>query len=360
MASLVHIMPEHIIGEIDAGYLQGGYTNEWCEKEEKRTGYFLSIVREENREEAIFWSAGGFYKIYKTEILFEGMPGGFLGKTSGEKSEIELKGEILPETVLRNMFEQKESSSTPCGQRQEQQRESEYSNFMCELSQQGALENKQITTYRIVFDGVLLERTMPAPLTKGIGAGYWPTPAARDYNGANGPDHMVFGKRSHMGQLPNAVAYKVTYPTPTKSDGTGGPGNSPGRGGDNLRTACARIGSPLWPTPTICGNYNRKGASDTSGDGLATDVKKHEKNTTGQLSPDWVCWLMGWPIGWEDLEREHTKYMDWSEDPADAGGVPRVCTGMKHRAVRLKAIGNGQCPQAMVLAWNILIGVYHV
>ncbi len=26
----------------------------------------------------------------------------------------------------------------------------------------------------------------------------------------------------------------------------------------------------LWPTPTVCGNHNRKGASPTSGDGLAT------------------------------------------------------------------------------------------
>ena len=32
------------------------------------------------------------------------------------------------------------------------------------------------------------------------------------------------------------------------------------------------IGAGLWPTPTVCGNYNRKGASATSGDGLATAV----------------------------------------------------------------------------------------
>lgn len=32
--------------------------------------------------------------------------------------------------------------------------------------------------------------------------------------------------------------------------------------------------SGLWPTPTVCGNHNRKGASPTSGDGLATAVLK--------------------------------------------------------------------------------------
>lgn len=39
---------------------------------------------------------------------------------------------------------------------------------------------------------------------------------------------------------------------------------------------------------------------------------------------------------------------------ADIGKVPRVCTGKKHRAARIKALGNGQVPQAMVLAWGIL------
>jgi hypothetical protein len=38
------------------------------------------------------------------------------------------------------------------------------------------------------------------------------------------------------------------------------------------RTSATDFG--LWPTPTVCGNYNRKGASATSGDGLATAVQK--------------------------------------------------------------------------------------
>ena len=51
----------------------------------------------------------------------------------------------------------------------------------------------------------------------------------------------------------------------------------------------------LWPTITINGNYNRKGLSKTSGDGLATVVG-------GPLNPPWVEWLMGWPQGWTDLK----------------------------------------------------------
>ena len=87
-------------------------------------------------------------------------------------------------------------------------------------------------------------------------------------------------------------------------------------------------GSGLWPTITVCGNYNREGLSATSGNGLATVVKnpklwptptkqdahnnagpsQMERNTKplnaeggGALNPDWVEWLMGWPIGWTDL-----------------------------------------------------------
>ena len=33
-----------------------------------------------------------------------------------------------------------------------------------------------------------------------------------------------------------------------------------------------------WPTPTVNGNYNRVGASENSGDGLATAVKKDQEN----------------------------------------------------------------------------------
>ena len=123
--------------------------------------------------------------------------------------------------------------------------------------------------------------------------------------------------------------------------------------------------SGLWPKPTVCGNYNRKGASTTSGDGLATAVKNWptptaslgtkggrvtprksreggtlieavssrtfatptardwrsgkasdatmERNSRplseqigGLLNPTWVEWLMGWPIGWTALEHLET------------------------------------------------------
>jgi len=116
------------------------------------------------------------------------------------------------------------------------------------------------------------------------------------------------------------------WPTPVASD-TSSRTKPYAQGGTPLSLAVK------WPTPTVCGNYNRKGASATSGDGLATAVRMWPTPTSvsgnqvgrldewggsrsravmktlvtpqelgGALNPTWVEWLMGWPLGWTDLK----------------------------------------------------------
>lgn len=136
----------------------------------------------------------------------------------------------------------------------------------------------------------------------------------------------------------------------------------------------------LWPTASVCGNYNRKGASATSGDGLDTAVKNwptptvadtftgnlkstqqkpgsmHSVNLSqavnwptptqrdwrggcsanvrkdgrkrnsldfvvyekqqGQLNADWVELLMGLPIGWTDINVAKEDIESWQGWPA--------------------------------------------
>lgn len=148
--------------------------------------------------------------------------------------------------------------------------------------------------------GLCWELPTLAPRTSATGSGLWvPTPCATDAKPITGGNLYVTetGTVRHM-----------------RPDG-----KSSNRG---LAASAA-----MWPTPTVCGNYNRKGASATSGDGLATAVLKcatptardwrsgkaseatMERNSRplseqigGLLNPEWVEWLMGWPIGWTDLK----------------------------------------------------------
>lgn len=74
----------------------------------------------------------------------------------------------------------------------------------------------------------------------------------------------------------------------------------------------------------------------------------------GALNPQWVEWLMGWPRGWTDLTGKLETFKGWEIDPADVGEIDRVNVGVKNRADRLKALGNGQVPSCVALAWEVL------
>ena len=45
---------------------------------------------------------------------------------------------------------------------------------------------------------------------------------------------------------------------------------------------------------------------------LEDKVSQQEGYNTGSLSPDWVSWLMGLPVGWTSLEPlPREEYLDW-------------------------------------------------
>lgn len=114
----------------------------------------------------------------------------------------------------------------------------------------------------------------------------------------------------------------------------------------------------MWPTPTshlaketgAPSEYNRNEPTITS-----RLFESAEHRDGKQLNPDWTEWLMGWPVGWSNVEPlGELDWRDWSVDPADIGEVPRVTSAKENRANRLKAIGNGQVPQCVVMAWELL------
>jgi hypothetical protein len=71
----------------------------------------------------------------------------------------------------------------------------------------------------------------------------------------------------------------------------------------NLETV---VGQRLWPTPTARDykggrtpealEKSGRGASNSLNDALTVN------NQHGQLNPAWVCWLMGYPLDYLDLD----------------------------------------------------------
>ena len=125
--------------------------------------------------------------------------------------------------------------------------------------------------------------------------------------------------------------------------------------------------SHQYPTPNIdsmCGGSGSYAQIMANPD-LSDDEKRSMiSGNGGRLNPDWVEWLMCWPVGWTDIETP-TDRLAWlhpSHDPADlapdsAEYVPRLTTRRKNCANRIKAIGNGQYPATAFVAfyWGLCV-----
>lgn len=109
-------------------------------------------------------------------------------------------------------------------------------------------------------------------------------------------------------------------------------------------TSGTASGSKL-PTLTVCGNYNRKGVSPTSVDGLATALRRMPTLTasdwkgrsgsghlarhgakrvsdvmggSGPLNPMWCEWFMGFPMQWTELGGLAMRKSQSSQQPRGA------------------------------------------
>jgi len=215
------------------------------------------------------------------------------------------------------------------------------------------------------------------PLT--LAVKLWPTPRTSGLCGGSGSKEMMQNKIMR-GEIDTAEGEKIMgvymWPTPNSRDWKGPPGKGcRERGGHQSSLPAEVSNSKTYPTPT-----SNPGRNETSS--RKPDSKHHTGTTLhdvayksgGQLSPAWVEWLMNWPIGWTDLAplsrddfkrwRDLTLDGEWFQgDPADvirsdisegAKIVPRVSSGVKDRAKRLKAIGNGQVPICAAVAFEML------
>jgi hypothetical protein len=173
------------------------------------------------------------------------------------------------------------------------------------------------------------------------------------YDNAGGalPNGETFATPTTMDRLPpkseKALLREMTVARPGRSKPA------------NLRDQVSNMDNwKVWPTPTATQhkgwskNHNRANSNDRLD--YKIEREANEDNLAGRLSPDWVEWLMLWPVGWtalEPLPADAWTYMQPHDEPDD---LPRVTTNCPSRAARLKAIGNGQVPLCAATALLLL------
>jgi len=154
-----------------------------------------------------------------------------------------------------------------------------------------------------------------ANITERSGGTLWSTPTCRDYKGANSESGLMRSDgKMRTDQLPNAVKF--------------------------------------WPTPREF--MYKDSIIDRNKSNLGEKVG-------GQLNPDWVECLMGFPIGWTNIDCDTPEL--WVGWPALLGEEqydyesPRVVMKSKNRAKRLKCLGNAVVPQQIYPIFRAIVEV---
>jgi DNA (cytosine-5)-methyltransferase 1 len=183
------------------------------------------------------------------------------------------------------------------------------------------------------------------PLCDSIGSGeLWPTPTSTERSGIN-------PNTGSGGGLSNAMSL---WPTPTVNDTyTGNLSSSQQKPGSmhsvTLPRAARMTEGSLWRTQDA--SCMRGPSSEERMDwkrkkGMPISI--NDQVGKGSLNPAWVEILMGFPLGWTDVDCDEPE--PWPGWPALMGESqypyepPRTVTGCPNRAKRLKCLGNAVVP----------------
>ena len=128
------------------------------------------------------------------------------------------------------------------------------------------------------------------------------------------------------GCLPTPAEFVKQWPTPqahkttpsgeiVNADGTKWDGKSKPHSKTTGRPITTALADAVWMWPTPSAQQQQGGVQGlVGGSGHREKMKKagHHEMLTGSLNPNWVEWLMGWPVGWTDLKPLETdRFQQW-------------------------------------------------
>lgn len=166
----------------------------------------------------------------------------------------------------------------------------------------------------------------------------WPTPCATDHKGSgkNGADRDRLDYAVERGKTKSHL-----YPTV----------------GTQTMGGCSGSFAKLKELEEIGRQTHEERRAMSS---HLTGGKDPDTANCGMLNPDWVEWLMGWPIWWTDVDFRNADggqcampWLDLADDPADwpTPLMQRITTRKKHRVPRIETLGNGQVPLCAAVAF---------
>jgi len=155
--------------------------------------------------------------------------------------------------------------------------------------------------------------------------GLWPTPNSSDAfspNWRTGHDQkkgylrtkvLTHGRKGGLWPTPDSSQRGTRAADLVKNKSTVKRRDSGQERGIDLQTAVK-----MWPTPQERDFRSPKRVNSKTNYYQLNEEIKESNGVQGQLNPDWVEWLMGWPIGWTSLEPlKELIWLDWEIDPAD-------------------------------------------
>ena len=146
-----------------------------------------------------------------------------------------------------------------------------------------------------------------------MAAQLWATPSTMDYLPQRSPEALKrLAETARKGRArPSNLREQVCpetmqlWRTPTANDAKNAALPPSQLKRDSLTSQLMRT---LYPTPTtgagLCGgtgNYQQLKAKEAAGEITPEERRSMAAGNGGQLNPDWVEWLMGFPVGWTSL-----------------------------------------------------------